>query len=227
MKRPSLIILSLLAAIGVVFAVENTQVRPTDLGYVIGETASQKVGFFGATPVVQQTGSGQAALTNSTTGTASSTLAAGVGVQTITIPVYLSSVASGDVLTNYTPGFAGKLLSISFAVSKPATTASKAATLNVEIDTTDVTGGTVALTTASCDTLGELTAGSSITAANTFTAAQTISVEASSVTAFVEGEGYLLLKVQNMDTANAAASLATQGNALRTALVALGLIAGS
>jgi hypothetical protein len=43
-------------AIGTLFAVEyNTQVRPTTTGYLIGSAADQAIGFWGVTPVVQQT----------------------------------------------------------------------------------------------------------------------------------------------------------------------------
>src|SRR4051812_48488657 len=81
---------------------------------------------------------GQVALVDSTTGTPSATIAPGTGVQTVAVPIIFASLANGDVLTNYTPGYKFKLLSVSVAVSKPATTAAKAATLNLEIGTTDV-----------------------------------------------------------------------------------------
>lgn len=148
-------------------------------------------------------------VTDSTGGTSSSTLEAGVGVQTIAIPINLPSLANGDVLTNYTPGYKFKVLSVSFAVSVAVTTAAKAATLNLEIGTTNLTGGVVALTSANCTPLGALVAGTAITAANTGTSTDTISVEASSVTTFVEGAGYLLIKLQNMDTTDAFASIAS------------------
>jgi hypothetical protein len=148
-----------------------------------------------------------AKLTDSTTGTAGTSLAAGAGVHTVSLPVTLANVASGDVLTNYTPGYAFKVLATHFAVTTAVTTASKAATLNLEIGTTDVTGGSVALTSANCTPLGAVVAGSSVTAANTGTSSDTISVEASGVTAFAEGAGVLLIRLQNMDTANAVASV--------------------
>lgn len=47
----------------------------TTTGTKIATAASQKLGFYGATPVVQPSGSAQAALTDSTTGTAGTTLA--------------------------------------------------------------------------------------------------------------------------------------------------------
>jgi hypothetical protein len=120
--------------------------------------------------------------------------------ETVTIPINLASiVGSGDVLTTYTPGYAFKILSVDFAVSVPATTGSKAASLNLEIGTTDLTGGVVALTSANSTPLGVKVAGSAVTATNTGTSSDTISVESSGVTAFSEGAGYLLLKIQNLE----------------------------
>ncbi|HEX8851219.1 MAG TPA: hypothetical protein VF761_16960 [Gemmatimonadaceae bacterium] len=115
----------------------------------------------------------------------------------VSIPIKLSKVANGDVLTNYTPGFAGKITKVAFAITDPVTTAAKATTLNLEIGTTDVTGGAIALTSANSTPLGAVIAGTAITAANTFTASSTISVEASSTTAFVEGEGVLLITIES------------------------------
>jgi hypothetical protein len=112
------------------------------------------------------------------------------------LPITLANVANGDVLTTWTPGFAGKIVSLNFAVTTAVTTAAKAATLNAEIGTTDLTGGTVALTSANCTPLGVIVAGAAITAANTFTATDTVSIEASSVTAFSEGAGILIITVR-------------------------------
>lgn len=120
----------------------------------------------------------------------SSTVRAGV----IALPITLANVANGDVLTTWTPGFAGKIIRVSFAVTTAVTTPAKAATLNLEIGTTDLTGGTVALTSANCTPLGAVIANAANpSAGNTFTATDTISVEASSVTAFAEGAGVLLI----------------------------------
>lgn len=158
------------------------------------------------------------ALTDNTTGSAGSTLAAGVGVTTVCLPIILSKVSAADVLTDYTPGYKFKVLGVSFAVTSPVTTGGKGATLNLEIGSTNVTGGAIALTSANSGTLGAVIAGSSVTAANTGTATDTLSVEASSVTAFTEGEGVLLIKLQNMDTADAMASLAAKINTIVTDL---------
>lgn len=112
----------------------------------------------------------------------------------ITIPLNLASIANGDVLTEYPLGFAGTITKVTFAVSVPVTTGSKLTTLNLEIGTTNLTGGVVALTSALCTPIGALVAGSAVTAANTFAAADVLSIEASSTTAFSEGAGYLLIE---------------------------------
>lgn len=111
----------------------------------------------------------------------------------LTIPVKLAKLANGDIVTTFTPGFAGTIEKISFVVTDPATTADKAATLNMEIGTTNLTGGVLSLTTVACGTLGKVTDATAITANNAFDKTDTISVEAADVTAFSEGEGALLI----------------------------------
>lgn len=159
------------------------------------------------------------AITDNSTGTASDTIAAGTGVFTLAIPILLAQIGgSVDVLTNYTPGFAFKILSVDSRVTTAVTTAAKLASLNVEINATNLTGGVVDLTSANCTPLGAAIAGTAVTAANTGSATDTISIEASGVTAFAEGAVVLLVRIQNMDTANAVASLADHINDLITAL---------
>ena len=161
------------------------------------------------------------AITDNSTGTASDTIAAGAGVFTLAFPIQLAAMttAAADLLTNYVVGFAFKLLSISFVTTTIGAGAGASQILNLEIGTTNVTGGAVTVTLAGTDTLGELTAGTAITAANTGTSADTLSVEvAAGGTVFTAGAGILLVRVQNMDTANAIASLADHTNDLVTAL---------
>jgi len=113
---------------------------------------------------------------------------------TMEIPITLANItAAGDVVTTMVPGFAGRILKVFFVVLIPATTASKAVALNLEIGTTDLTGGVVSLTSANCGTKGAVVAGSAITGNNVFSETDSISVEAASVTAFVEGEGMLVV----------------------------------
>ena len=102
-------------------------------------------------------------------------------------PILLATIANGDLLTTITPGFAGKIIGFSAAVTAAATTAAKLSTLNIEIGTTNLTGGSLALTSANMTPLGAVVEATAITAANVFTATDTISIEAASTTAFVEG----------------------------------------
>lgn len=118
-------------------------------------------------------------------------------VQHISIPVKLAAITgAGDVVTEIRPGVYGTVESWEFLVTSPVTTAAKAATLNLEIDTTNVTAGTLALTSANATPLGKAIAGALITGANTITPESKLSVEASAVTAFAEGEGVLVLRIR-------------------------------
>jgi len=117
--------------------------------------------------------------------------------QVISLPISLAAItADGDVVTDWTPTFAGTIKKVAFQVTVPVTTAAKAATLNLEINAVDVTGGVVALTSANATPLGKVIAGTAVTANNTFDANDTVSVEATGVTAFAEGEGTLLITVE-------------------------------
>lgn len=161
------------------------------------------------------------ALTDSTTGTASATLAATVGIQTVAIPLQLAAMttAAADLITAYTPGYAFELLSLEFVTTTLGTGASASQVLNLEIGTTNVTGGVLTLLLADTDTLGKKTAATAITAANTGSASATISLEvAASGTVFTAGAGIALLKLRNMDTVNAVASLAATVNEIITAV---------
>lgn len=107
----------------------------------------------------------------------------------------LANIADGDVVTTFTPGFHGRIKDWDFVTDVPASTASKASTLNLEIGTTNLTGGTIALTTAACNARGKIVAGAAITAGAAFTKTDTISVEAASTTAFIEGDGNLIIRL--------------------------------
>lgn len=162
-------------------------------------------------------------LTDSTTGTASDTLAATVGIQTVAIPLQLASMttSAADLMTAYTPGYAFELLSLEFITTTLGTGASASQVLNLEIGTTNVTGGVLTLLLADTDTLGKKKAATAITAANVGTASDTISLEvAASGTVFTAGAGFALLKLRNMDTVNAVASLGAKVDAVIAALQA-------
>lgn len=108
----------------------------------------------------------------------------------------LATLTNADIVTEVRPGIEGTIEHAEFVTTIAATTASKAATLNLEIDTTNVTGGTIALTSANVTPKGAAIAAAAITGANTLTRDSKLSVEASSVTAFVEGEGYLIIYIR-------------------------------
>lgn len=202
------------------------------LGTVVGNTVNKLLGFFGADPITRPVGANQRALTDSSGGTAGSTLSANVGEQLLTVP--LTSLATGigtgamDIVTAITPGFRFQLLGLEFVTTLAGTGTSASQVFNLEIGTTDTTGGVLTLNLASQATVGTVTAATAITAANVGSATDTISIEkAGSGTVFTAGAGFFVIKLKNLDTADAVASLAAQGNAVRNALVSLGLIKGA
>ncbi len=148
-------------------------------------------------------------------------VAAGVGVTTLTFAFDLASLTTGatEVLTNYTPGYKFKILAVDFVVTTPGVGAGATQTLNVEIGSTNLTGGVINPTEANTATRGALVAGTAVTANNTGTAASTISIEnAAGGTVFSAGLGIILIRIQNMDTADAVAALADHINDLITSL---------
>lgn len=153
---------------------------------------------------------GTAEFTDNSGGTAGTTLAAGVGVSHLVFYINLATLTDADQLTTYVPGYKFKILKVDFRVHIPVTTAAKASTINLEIGTTNLTGGAVALTSANCTPRGAAVAGSAVTGNNTGTATDSISIEASSTTTFAEGSGWLIVSIQNMDTADAFASIAAR-----------------
>lgn len=108
------------------------------------------------------------------------------------IPAY-SAVANAGVLMRLTPGFKGRILGMHVQATTAVTTGSKLATLTPNIAASPVTGGVVSMTSAGQNAIGAVQNGTTVTAANTFTAVQEITVVASSVTAFIEGAGVIYL----------------------------------
>jgi hypothetical protein len=75
-------------------------------------------------------------------------------------------------------------------------------------------------TLTATNTLGKLTAGTAVTAANTGTATDTLSIKvAASGTVFTAGRGVLLVKLANMDEADAHASELRMLNEIRATLI--------
>jgi hypothetical protein len=111
----------------------------------------------------------------------------------VSIPVVLSKHTNGSIAARFTPGFKGTIRKITASVTDPATTGSKLATFTPAIATVATTGGALALTSANCTPVGAKVDGSSITALNAFGATDEITIAASSVTAFVEGQVVIYL----------------------------------
>jgi len=119
---------------------------------------------------------------------------------TICVPVLLSSIPSGDLVTNIVPGFVGWIKKFSYYNGTVCSTGSKLATLNLEIGTTDVTGGVLSLDSddlgAVTGAVGMIVSGTAVTGANMFDKDDTLSIEATSVTTFVEGSGSLIIEME-------------------------------
>lgn len=119
----------------------------------------------------------------------------GNDVAILAFPVELASITgTQDVVTDFRPGFDGTIEDVSFAVDKPVTTGSKLATLTPAIGGVSTTGGAVALTSAGATPMGKVIQGSAVTAANVFTRDSKLSIKATSVTAFAEGNGTLYVR---------------------------------
>lgn len=165
-------------------------------------------------------------LTDSTGGTAGAALAAGVGKMQYMFYTNLADITAADLITGFVPGFNGKILGVHAVVDKPATTGAKLGTLTPKINAVNVTGGALALTSANMTPQGVKVDGSAITALNVFGPTDTIGIVGSTVTAFVEGNGWIVLDVQNMDVANAFASLAARLTSINALLRAREIFPG-
>lgn len=103
----------------------------------------------------------------------------------------LAEIADGDVFAAFTPGYPCILTALKVMVATAASTASKATTLNVEIGSTDCTG-TIALTTANCTEGAQFS--QALTGGVYVGPSDTVTIEASSTTAFSEGSINIMLE---------------------------------
>jgi hypothetical protein len=149
-----------------------------------------------------------ASLTDNTGGNASvTTLALALSKSVILIPIAAFSGLANSQVIKVLPGYRFKLLSTGIRPVVPVTTASKLATLTPQISGSAVTGGVISATSAGLGTTGTIQSGTAVTAANTGAATDTLEFAVSAVTAFVEGNGFIEASVQNLDLADAIASL--------------------
>lgn len=115
----------------------------------------------------------------------------------IAFPMILANATTGSIMATLTPGFAGKIRKITASVVSACTTTAKLATFTPAIGGVSITGGALALTSTNCSTLGSAVNGSSVTSNNAFGASDAITVVASSVTAFAEGQVQVYLFIQS------------------------------
>ncbi len=98
-----------------------------------------------------------------------------------------AAATTGDWVTTWTPGFAGRVVKTYFVGEVVGT--AYAGVVNLEIGTTDLTGGAITLTTTTGLAKASVATGTAITAGNAFTATDTISVEITSNTTDAAGSG--------------------------------------
>lgn len=123
------------------------------------------------------------------------------GYTFLDIPVTLSAADDMEVMTDYIPGFAGSVEKISFITTTATTDATGVtAVFTVEIEDTATTGGVLTLDPDAAgtdpDTVGKVIDGTAITAANTFSATEKISIIAADVTPFNDGAGIIRLVIK-------------------------------
>lgn len=161
-------------------------------------------------------------ITDNSTGTPSDTISVGAGQSTLTIHrTFLTGVAAGDVVTNMVLGYAFEILSWSFVNNVVSVGAGASRVYNMEIGAVDVgtVPSTLTLTEAGTDTVGEVTDGTAVAGANVGSATDTFTIEcAAGGTAFTSGNGFFLIRIKNLDSANAWASVAKHIDDLIVAL---------
>jgi hypothetical protein len=137
-----------------------------------------------------------------------------VGDMGVNAGANFGATTAGDVVTDFVPGYRFKLLALDFVNGSIAGTgAAASAVCNLEIGSTNVTGGTCTVVLAGTDTIGELTAGTAITGLNIGSATDTFSIEKATSTVFTAGEGAFVVTIQNLDLADALANTADETNA--------------
>lgn len=135
-------------------------------------------------------------------GTYAGQVAPGAGYYALNFGLALASMttAAADLVSGLTLGHRGKLVAMYFTTTTMGTGASASQVINLEIGTTNVTGGVLTLLLADTTPLGKTTAATAITALNEFSATDTISVEvAASGTVFTAGNGTLTIIIQNLE----------------------------
>lgn len=115
----------------------------------------------------------------------------------LAFPVALAAIPAGDVVTSYPLPGAGRITGFRYVPSVVTTTTGDGMNLNLEIGTTNLTGGVLGLTSANTNTLGVVVDATAITAGNTYAPGALLSIEgATGAGAFAEGSGSLIVDVE-------------------------------
>jgi hypothetical protein len=150
--------------------------------------------------------------------TAATTLAAGVGIYTLSFAATLpTGTSAADRLMGFVPGHKFRILSFAYVVQVATAGTGAARDWNLEISGVGVGSPVVTLpiTIGNSATVGAVVNSASISNANTGSAADTISLKvASGGTAYTAGSGTFILRIQNLDTAEAVKGLASHINHL-------------
>lgn len=120
-------------------------------------------------------------------------------IQIATVP--LSTLADGDMRTSIPLRGTGRIVEFFAMTSIPTTDADADATINLEINTTNLTGGVITMsdtgeTNGPTETLGARNDSTAITGNNVFHDGDTLSIEASSVTAYSDGQVDLFIVIE-------------------------------
>lgn len=107
-----------------------------------------------------------------------------------------ADIANGDLMTDLTlpAGLTGEIVKLYARVTKAITTDAKAADINLELNTTNLTGGVISL--AGLYAKGAVIEGTAITGNNVIASEDELSIEASGVTPFIEGEIEIIVVVK-------------------------------
>lgn len=157
-------------------------------------------------------------ITDNSTGTSGTTITGGAGVHTLTFGFSFAGTGAGTgaivPVNGFIPGYKFKVLSWSMIVTELLVGASGTRTFNLDINGTD-NAATLIPTVASHSVVGTVVGAVGVAGANTGSETAYISIESvATANAITAGKMSIMLKIQNMDTADAIATLANRINSL-------------
>lgn len=123
------------------------------------------------------------------------------GIYQLAFQFNLADIANGNLVTNYSIPHDFRVIDVRAVTTKAATTASKLATIGVNIGATAVPGATIGLTSANQTPIGTVLVGTATAqtsgGAQDGAAGGTLSIVASAVTAFVEGAATIIVTIRD------------------------------